>query len=226
MSRLHISTRGIGSWRDRLADPVTHWKRGCSAFETAVSWEDAASRASGLPEKVERAFVAGGLVTPTLMFAVAEHQVALRGRGRQSQCDVWALVRTGSGIVSLAVEAKAREPFGRETLSQWLEAGSTSSSKANRRVRWDHIRENLPEESEEDYGPVAYQLLHRCGAAVIVQAFGAESDQYIQFEQFCSCVGITPHSGALDEVRVGEIRLSVGWVDCPLATDPQVAATA
>ncbi len=39
MSRLHIATRGICNWRQRLASPDRQWKRSYSAFETAVSLE-------------------------------------------------------------------------------------------------------------------------------------------------------------------------------------------
>jgi hypothetical protein len=54
MSRLHIATRGICNWRERLASPDRQWKREFSAFETAVSWEFAAKRqSSGLPEPIE-----------------------------------------------------------------------------------------------------------------------------------------------------------------------------
>src|SRR5262245_14877274 len=107
MSRLHIATRGIGSWRERLANPNRHWRRLRSAFETAVSWEWAARRRrpSQLPEPIERLFLASEFTEPTLLIAVAEHQVELAGRGNDSQCDVWGLVRTEQGTISLSVEA-------------------------------------------------------------------------------------------------------------------------
>src|SRR5205807_865207 len=100
-----------------------HWRRRYSAFETAVSWEAAARRTSGLPEPIEQLFMAGGFESPALLLAVAEHQVRLPGGRASSQCDVWGLVQTSAGIVSLSIEAKARESFGNHSLSRWLTAG-------------------------------------------------------------------------------------------------------
>ena len=48
-----------------------------------------------------------------LLLAIPEHQVALPGGGRPSQCDVFALVRNDVGTPTVAVEAKVREPFAR-----------------------------------------------------------------------------------------------------------------
>jgi len=125
LTRTHISTRGIGSWRERLADPDRQWKRGFSAFETAVSWEIAAKRKSGIPEPIEKLFVEGTFGDPLLIFAVAEHKVELPGGSAASQCDVWAVLKTAAGMLSLTVEAKASEPFGDEILENWLVAGTS-----------------------------------------------------------------------------------------------------
>lgn len=103
MSRLCIESRGICNWRDRLASPEKQWRRGYSAFETAVSWE-LAVRSSGVPEAIADLFRAGGFGEPTLGVAIAEHKVVLAGRGGNSQCDVWALVKTPAGLVSLSVD--------------------------------------------------------------------------------------------------------------------------
>src|SRR4051812_43567084 len=111
MTRTHISTRGIGSWRERLADPDRQWKRCYSAFETAVSWEIASKRKSGIPGPVEKLFAREAFGEPRLIFAVAEHKVDLPGGNAASQCDVWAVLETKAGMLSLTVEAKASEPF-------------------------------------------------------------------------------------------------------------------
>ena len=75
MSRLHIATRGIGNWRERLASPESQWKRGFSALETAVSWELACATQSGLPEPIQKLFRDSDYRDPVLIFAVAEHKV-------------------------------------------------------------------------------------------------------------------------------------------------------
>src|ERR1700722_2097788 len=110
MSRLFTSTRGLCSWRDRLASPDKQWKRKYSAFETAVSWETASSSASGLPKELELLF-ASTFENPILLLAVAEHKVDLPGGNAASQSDVWALINTTAGLLSLTVEAKALETF-------------------------------------------------------------------------------------------------------------------
>jgi hypothetical protein len=144
MSRLLASTRGLCSWRDRLANPGLQWKRHCSAFETAVSWEYASHGASGLPLALENLLCVHGFSNPIVLRAVAEHQVELAGGTADSQSDVWAMINTTAGVVSMTVEAKAAEPFGDATLGAWLVAGKSERSITNRKARWDHIRANLP----------------------------------------------------------------------------------
>jgi hypothetical protein len=238
MSRLCISTRGIGSWRARLANPDRQWKRGFSAFETAVSWELACKSISGLPEPVEKLFCEGKYGEPRLMFAVAEHKVDLPGGNAASQSDVWAVVKTSRGMFSLTIEAKAKEAFGDEMLEKWLIAGETKRSIRNREKRWEHVRKYLPK--SESFFPVRYQMLHRCAASVIeaerlgfrhagfiVQAFKTSPDKSFQdYAAFCRALNIHPKRGKMATTSVGDITLNVGWIDCPLATDKEVAASA
>ncbi len=144
MNRLHIATRGIASWRERLAHPDEHWRRQYSAFETAVSWEIAGSTKAGLPLSIEQLFHDAGYLNPVLMFAVAEHKVGLRGEGGASQSDVWAVIDSSRGKVSVTVEAKANESFGDAILKDWLVGSGSEKSKANRHDRWDFVRSYLP----------------------------------------------------------------------------------
>jgi hypothetical protein len=214
MSHLCIETRGIASWRERLADPETQWRRKYSAFETAVSWEGASCSDAGLPQPIADLFRNSIFGQPTLLLSVAEHKVPLKGRGGDSQCDVWALVQTANaGIVSLSVEAKAKEPFGsgNESLGDWLDVNLSKqfpksdpevqerieSSRKNRRERWAQIEQNLPRSENVGYLQVPYQLLHRCATAVIeakrfrissavfiVQAFKSPSESQSSLENF------------------------------------------
>ena len=78
-----------------------------------------------MPEPVAKLFRETRYGEPLLMFAVAEHKVELAGGAAASQCDLWAIVKTTAGMLSLAVEAKANEPFGDEILESWLVAGKT-----------------------------------------------------------------------------------------------------
>ena len=203
---------GATDWRS----PDTQWERKFSAFETAVSWEGASRSESGLPQPIVALFSNSVFGVPTILLAIAEHKVPLRRRGGDSQCDVWALLQTEAGGLSLSVEAKAREPFGQgnESLRQWLDAGKTEESKANRRGRSIHVEENLPKPTGEGYTQVPFQLLHRCAAAVIeakrlglpnaafvVQAFGCHPESFDAFSRMCSAMGVNPrpHETASDD---------------------------
>jgi hypothetical protein len=114
-------------------------------------------------------------------------------------------------------------------------------SKANREVRWNHIAANLPAPATGNYHPIRYQILHRCAASVIeaqqfglnhaaflVLGFKAPESSYKDFKNFSAVLGIIPERGRFckRERPVGDISLSVDWVDCPLATDVEIAATA
>jgi hypothetical protein len=238
MNRLFIATRGIDSWRQRLASPDRHWRREYSAFETAVSWEYASRSDDGLPEPIGNLF-APTIYGPALLIqAVAEHKVTLPGGNACSQCDVWAILATPQGKLSLSVEAKAAEPFGDDALGNWLVAGNSDQSRQNRKQRWEYIQSHLP---EGDFTNVRYQLLHRCAASVIeakrlglqhaafvVQSFGAPKPSFNEFGIFCAAIGLQADRGKLattdDAIEGGTIKLSLGWVDCPLATDQQVSA--
>ena len=244
MNRLHIATRGICNWRERLASPDRQWKRCFSAFETAVSWELAAKSASGLPEPIAKLFRENNYSDPTLIFGVAEHKVYLPGGNAPSQCDVWAAVKTSAGMLSLTVEAKASEAFGDAILEQWLIAGQTELSISNRKKRWEYVRSHLPK--SDSFLQVRYQLLHRCAASVIearrlgyqhaafvVQAFDTPAKTFQDYEVFCQALKITAAPGSMAtttvhgiSLTVDGISLSVGWADCTLATDKEVAAAA
>lgn len=241
MNRLCVETRGICNWRERLAKPDSQWKRGFSAFETAVAWEGASCNPAGLPQAIAKLFQESVFGEATLLLAVAEHKVPLIGGKADSQCDVWALLNTASGGASLSVEAKANESFGEgnEPLDKWLIAGESVRSRRNRRDRWDHIRAHLPNVTDDAYLPVPYQLLHRCAAAVIeaqrfglpiaafvVQSFNAPECSFQAFSPFCHALNLKVERGQMQVTAVRETRLGIGWVDCPFATDADVAAIA
>jgi hypothetical protein len=88
----------------------------------------------------------------TLLLAIPEHKVALPGGRRESQCDVFALVRGTATVVDLAVEAKVEEPFG-PTLADWMKDASPG-----KRERLAFILDILG--LAEPPGAVRYQLLH------------------------------------------------------------------
>jgi hypothetical protein len=235
MNRLCIETCNVSDWRMRLANPEIHWKIGCSAFETAVSWECAQNNnAHGfLPEKVFNILDnCKHYENIELLFAIAEHKVPLVGKGYDSQCDVWALVNSGCGMISLSVEAKVEEDFGsgNETLGKWLQGNGKPKSINNRINRWNYIASNLPMNC--NYDNVAYQLLHRCASAVIeakrlnlehavflVQSFHSNLSNFSEFSKLCKVINnnITAIEDKMYFCEVNNIELGIGWVKCDKA---------
>jgi hypothetical protein len=194
-----------------------------------------------LPEPISELFRGTIFGEPTLLVAIAEHKVPLDGGRADSQCDVWALLETSSGRVSLSVEAKANEAFGQgnESLRDWLVAGESERSRRSREDRWKHIVEHLPSAAADTYLLVPYQALHRCAAAVIearrfripnaafiVQSFSAPPESFDAFAGFCQAIDLKAERGKMCVTNVREIRLGIGWADCPFATDAEVAAVA
>jgi hypothetical protein len=63
-------------------------------------------------------------------------------------------------------------------------------------------------------------------AAFVVQAFNSPEESFQNYAAFCQALQIPGKRGGLATTSVDGVSLSVGWADCPLATDNDVAATA
>ncbi len=75
---------GASEWRRLLAQPDIHWKRGASAFETAVAWEKAAKGERGLPPEAAAAIDGEpALAGASVLFALPEHKVKLAAGGHR-----------------------------------------------------------------------------------------------------------------------------------------------
>ena len=213
MSRILIPTRGPEDWRALLASPETQWQRGFSAMSAALSWE--ASR--GLPSELDA--LLGGA---ELLLAIPEHKVALPGGSRESQCDVFALVRLASGTCGVAVEAKVNEPFG-PTIADWLSEASPGKQK-----RLSFICDLLG--LEEPDSTLRYQLLHRTAAAIlearrfgmaeaamVVQSFAPDHRWFGDFASFGAAFGHDVAPGIAVRHRLPDgMPLSLGWTACAL----------
>jgi len=201
------------TWRALLASPETQWRRGFSAMSAALSWE----AADGLPTEISA--LLGGA---ELLLAIPEHKVALPGGGRESQCDVFALVRLTSGTCAMAVEAKVDEPFG-PTLADWL-----MDASGGKRDRLAFLCNLL---GLKDPAPsLRYQLLHRTGAAVlearrfgtasaamVVQSFSVNHRWFEDFAAFAGAVGHSASRGvACPHVLPDGMPLLLGWATSPL----------
>lgn len=104
MHRLFVPTKDAEDWRTGLADPDRQWRKGKSAYELAVPWERTSSSERGLPPDVAEVLDnTPEFVGAQLLLGIPEHKVPLDGGGHASQTDLWALLATRQGTVSMAI---------------------------------------------------------------------------------------------------------------------------
>jgi hypothetical protein len=235
MNRLFTPTFGPTDWRRLLGDPDKHWVRGKSAFECAVSWEQASRTVRGLPQRFEATLDSNDLTRgASLLLGIPEHKVAIEGGGHSSQNDLWALLRLQNGVASMAVEAKSGESFDK-LVADWLRDTTINSRKPQ---RLDALKKTLGI-GESNLDGIRYQLLHRTAsplleaarfnaslAIMIVQSFGGEADEdgYKDFAKFCSLMECESVRNVVSlSKRKTAVPLLLGWVDCGKASDTQVA---
>lgn len=211
MAKIFIPTVSPNDWQSFLADPEKQWKRGYSAMATALSWE----AANGLPPEI--AELLGG--APELLLAIPEHKVALPGGRRESQCDVFALVRASDETIAIAIEAKVNEPFG-PTVGEWM----VNASKG--KVKRMHFICDLLGLNALPPDELRYQLFHRTAAAVleakrfktdraamVVQSFSQEHRWFEDFVAFAAMFGMQAEPGqALNYDLPSAMPLTLGWV--------------
>ena len=217
--RIFIPTDGPEDWKRFLADPDRHWKHGYSAFAIAARWEQGAESDAGLAPEVA-AVLASRFETPVLVLAVPEHKVALPGGVTPSRSDVWALVRSGRELISVAVEGKAEESFD-VTVGEWL-----AHESRGRATRLDYLVGLFGLEGK-DLAPIRYQFLHRlasavleaerCGAGhavMLVHSFSRKRTGFDDYASFARLFGLEAEAGTLQTV-VGEgpVGVYVGWAD-------------
>ena len=213
MAKILVPSTGPDNWRAFLAKPDLHWATGYSARTLAFAWEASA----GLPPEID------SILKPVFaaiepLVTIPEHKTPLPGGSRESQSDVFTLLRHSGGLVACTIEGKVNEPFGPTVAQQMSEA---SSGKI---ARLGYLCELLG--IADCPTDVHYQLLHRTAsalieaerfcasdAAMIVHSFSPERRWFEAFERFCDVLGCGP-------VTVGEPvtltvpggkRLVLGW---------------
>jgi len=129
-------------------------------MSTAFSWENA----NGLPKEIAALFVHAeepAIQDATLAIAIPEYKVGLAGGTRPSQNDVFAVLASSGGLITVMVEGKARENFD-NLLGDWKKRTSPQGVKARLADIAEHIglSSQIPDE-------IRYQLLHRTASAVI-----------------------------------------------------------
>ena len=200
MKRIFIPTSSGSDWQRLLAKPSLHWKVGRSAMTAAACWEAANG---GLPPEVGSLLNSSGdssLVGLSLLAALPEWQVALKGGDRPSSTDVLALCTNAHGLCVVAVEAKVLEDFGP------LVQEKRDSTSAGQQERLAYLHQLLQVAKFAD--GIRYQLLHRTASALLtaeafhagtavmlVHAFGAPADRKSDFHAFCesmSAIEVSP----------------------------------
>jgi hypothetical protein len=168
---------------------------------------------------------------PTLLFGAIEHSVILDDPRHPSQNDLWAVVLTDAGQVSVAIEGKAGEEFDKR-LIDWL--GDDSQRK---RKRLDFLCATLGVNEPPDT-VLRYQLFHRAASAVIearrwristalmlVQSFAESATSWQDYADFAAMLGMTAGRNSVCGSRsIVGINLYLAWVESPLATDAVAAA--
>lgn len=212
-SLVHVPVRSVDGWR-RL-HPARHWKTGYSAKALAHSWQ----AADGFPAEVKDVLAqVDSFLGIRPLLIIPEHRVGLPpDGGRPSQNDVWTLARTGSNLVSIAVEGKVQETFG-STLGEW----KPDASKGQRQ-RYDYLCGLLEVSPSMN---IRYQLLHRTASALIeaqrfrakqavmlVHSFSQEDMHLTDYQDFLALFGI---AGDVNEImhagrKHGGIDLYLGW---------------
>ncbi|MFC1971398.1 DUF6946 family protein, partial [Chloroflexota bacterium] len=160
------------------------------------------------------------------------HRVALDDDRRPSQNDLWIVLWTPKGYVSVTVEAKAGEDFDKP-IEQWL---NQESDGKKRRLAFLTAKLGL---LTQPPGFIRYQLMHRCVAAVLearrchfhvalmlVQSFEESRSSWSDYEKFANLLGVPAVRGEVTGPRrIDEVSLYLGWIDSPIATDTTAAAT-
>ncbi|PTM94401.1 DUF6946 family protein [Mycoplana dimorpha] len=201
--KIYLPSPGPAAWQQFLAEPEKQWRLGYSARTLAHCWEDS----DGLPPEIA-----------ALLIAVPEHKVPLPGGSRDSQNDVFALVRFDGLTCASTIEGKVGEPFG-PTVGEWFK--SPSEGKV---TRMRHICELLGL-SDVPPADIRYQLLHRSAsalieakrfktdeAAMIVHSFSPTNAWFDDFVSFADLFGVRPEIGKPNEIvlRSG-VRFRIGW---------------
>ena len=216
-SRIRMSTTGPDDWQQFLAQPEKHWRPGYSAWALAHCWE----AATGLPPEIETVLASSTMADlhdAEPMIAIPEYAVHLLGGDRPSMNDVFVLGRTPAGAVTMMVEGKVNESFGR-LVKDWKSDASRGKQK-----RWSYLLSVLGLDGEGCDG-LRYQLFHRTASAIIearrfrardavmiVHSFSDKDTGFDDYKAFAELFDVQAGIGEL--LFIGErnnTRLHIGW---------------
>jgi len=216
VNHIYLPSTGADQWQWLLASPGVQWKHTASAMALADAWETA----NGFPSPVAECLATDPELTGLeLLLGLPEHRVPLNGGSRASQTDLFVLARNEkSGLVAIAVEGKAREPFGDDTVRGWR-------GGEGRERRLTYLLEVLELADDDRLGPIRYQLLHRTASAVIearrfgarhavmlVHSFPRGEDWFDDFTAFAGLYAAKVGRGSTVVAhRFHDVTLHLGW---------------
>ena len=212
MNSIYIPTQGPVDWQKLLAEPERHWKQGYSAHALATCWECA----KGIPPEIAKLFLPH-FDKVELLLGIPEFKVALPGGRRESQNDLFCLLRADGNLMVLMVEGKVEEPFD-STLAEWLRDASDG-----KRERLAFVTQLLGLNSISP--SIRYQLLHRTASAVltarrfgssraamIVHSFSEGRSWLADFQAFTQLYGAaTDHDQMVKVDLPDQMELYLGW---------------
>ena len=201
--------------RAYLADPIKHWRPHHSALELATAWIGAGGVPPGVARVLDSCSTYAGC---RLVEGFFEREVALKTKGRPSQTDLLALVQLADGYGVIAVEGKAREPFG-DLVSTWNDG-------PGKQKRLDQLCDELGLDPSR-VGGLRYQLLHRTVSALmearrygsrealmLVHSFDPDDSSLDAYQAFATALGLG--NAETDAITSSTIRdgvsLRLGWV--------------
>jgi hypothetical protein len=219
MGKFFVPSHGAISWKEMLADPEKHWKKGYSAYELAHCWENA----SNLPSCVEKIFKQSQLPlfnNVEVLYGFPEYKVPLPGGNASSANDLYVLTKSNNELLTIMVEGKVSEPFG-ETVESWL--GDNPSD--GKRKRLEYLL-NLLGLNKQSVLNKRYQLLHRTASALLeasnvnakntlmlVHTFSETGKWFEDYADFVKLFNLSPKRDEIaGPVSINGIKLYFGWV--------------
>ena len=214
-----MRTSSPEDWKSKLADPNKHWKFGYSARTLAYSWMEA----QGFPISVRDVFQKSDYPlfrNIEFLLGIIEHEVPLPGGRHPSQNDIFVLAKSQKNLVSIAVEGKVSESFGKN-IAEWFK-----NESAGKAVRIKFLCETLGLNKDSIQG-IRYQLLHRTTSALLearrfnastalmlVHSFSQKNDGFHDYSRFAKHLGVmTPQLNTLHFAkRIDNIDLYLAWV--------------
>lgn len=219
MKKIYIPANKPEDWKSLLAEPDKHWKAGYSAKALAHCWQEADGY---FPESVIKVFRKSGMdlfQNIELLLAFPEYKVLLPGGSRSSQNDIFILAKGNNQLVSIMIEGKVSEPFGK-IVAEWREDNSEG-----KHVRLKFLLEKLGLEENKQIGTIRYQFLHRTASAIIeaerfkaenalmlVHSFSRSNEWFDDYSQFIALFGLSTGPDTLVFAKnINGINLYFGW---------------